>query len=244
LEISQQQYILNRLPIGMVMLDRDHRIVSFSGTAAAVLGTERLREGLGKTIQSVHSEHSRSKIEWLLQQSHNEGASGYASMLINVPDTVLQLRMIQLHDADGISGYCLILYDITDLTSHPAQEEPAGGGKPVGRSLFKLPVSMHGQRIALLDIDEVAFLRAEGHHTQVCAVGKHYFCNLSLSQLASRLPQDRFIRVHRSYIINLAHASAVLRHDEQFVITMAGNTEEKIPVSRINVPHLRQLLGV
>ncbi len=241
--MSQQQHILNRLPIGLVMLDRDHRVLSFSGTAEAVLGAERLRGSLGKTIQSVHSEHSRSKIDWLLQQSHNEGASGYASMLINVPDTVLQLRMIRLHDADGISGYCLILYDITDLTSHPPNREPAGGGSPAGRSLFKLPVSMHG-RIALLDIDEVAFLRAEGHHTQVCADGKHYFCNLSLSQLEPRLPQDRFVRVHRSYIINLAHASAVLRHDEQFVISMAGNTEEKIPVSRANVPHLRQVLGV
>lgn len=241
--MSQKQYILNRLPIGLVMLDRNHRVVSFSGTAAAILGAERLRESLGKAIQSVHSEHSRSKIDWLLQQSHNEDASGYASMLINVPDTVLQLRMIQLSDANGISGYCLMLYDITDLTSHPAQEEPAGGKSPAGRCLFKLPVSMHG-RIALLDIGEVVFLRAEGHHTQVCADGRHYFCNLSLSQLESRLPQDRFVRVHRSYIINLAHASAVLRHDEQFVISMAGNTEEKIPVSRINVPRLRQLLGV
>ncbi len=241
--MSQQQDILNRLPIGMVMLDRDHRVVSFSGTAAAVLGTERLRESLGKTIQSVHSEHSRSKIEWLLQQSHNEDASGYASMLINVPDTVLQLRMIQLHDAKGIGGYCLILCDITDLTSHPAVQEPPGGKSPAGRRLFKLPVSMHG-RIALLDLGEVAFLRADGHYTLACANGKHYFCSLSLSQLESRLPQDCFVRVHRSYIINLAHACAVLRHDEQFVISMAGNTEEKIPVSRVNVPHLRRLLGV
>lgn len=241
--MSQKQYILNRLPIGLVMLDRDHRVVSFSGTAAAILDAQRLRESLGKTIQSVHSEHSRSKIDWLLQQSREEGASGYASMLINVPDRVLQLRMIQLQDAYGISGYCLILYDITDLTSHPVEQEPAGGESSAGRRLFKLPVSMH-DRIALLDIGEVAFLRAEGHHTQVCAGGKHYFCSLSLSQLESRLPQDRFVRVHRSYIINLAQASAVLRQDEQFVISMAGNTEEKIPVSRINVPHLRQLLGV
>lgn len=241
--MSQKQYILNRLPIGLVMLDRDHRVTSFSGTAAAILGTERLRESLGKTIQSVHPEHSRSKIDWLLQQSDSDGASGYASMLINVPDTVLQLRMIRLQDADGISGYCLMLYDITDLTSQPAKDEPAGGEIPAGRSLFKLPVAMQG-RIALLDIGEVAFLRAEGHHTQVCVEGKHYFCNLSLSQLASRLPQDRFVRVHRSYIINLAHASAVLRHDEQFVISMAGKVEEKVPVSRGNVPRLRQLLGV
>jgi LytTR family transcriptional regulator, CO-responsive transcriptional regulator RcoM len=241
--MSQQQYILNRLPIGLVMLDRECHVVSFSGAAGAVFGAERLRESLGKTIQSVHPEHSHSKIEWLLEQSRHEDASGYASMLINVPDTVLQLRMIQLHDADGVSGYCLILYDITDLTSHPATGAAAATGSPPGRHLFKLPVSMQGS-IALLDIDEVVFLRAEGHHTQVCAGGKHYFCSMSLSQLESRLPQDRFLRVHRSYVINLAHACAVLRHDDQFEISMAGSAEEKIPVSRINVPRLRELLGV
>ncbi len=240
---SQQQYILNRLPIGLVMLDRDCRVLSFSGTAATVFGADHLRDSLGKTIHSIHPEHSHSKIEWLLQQSKHEDAAGYASMLINVPDTILQLRVVQLHDGNGVCGYSLILYDITDLTSHPAEEEPAHGEEPTARSLFKLPVSMNG-RIALLDIAEVAFLRAEGHHTQVCADGKHHFCNLSLSQLESRLPKDRFVRVHRSYIINLAHASAVLRHDEQFAISMAGNTEEKIPVSRVNAPRLRQLLGV
>lgn len=241
--MSQQQYILNKLPIGLVMLDCDCRVLSFSSTAAAVFGAERLSESLGKSIQSLHHEHSHSKIEWLLQQSRNENASSYASMLINVPDMVLQLRIVQLHDANGVSGYCLILYDITDLTLLPPQEDPMGAEAHCCRSLLKLPVSMHG-RIALLDIDDVVFLRAEGHYTQISADGEHYFCNISLSHLESRLPQDRFLRVHRSYIINLAHASAVLRQDEQFVIIMAGKTEEKVPVSRGNVPRLRQLLGV
>lgn len=241
--MSQQQYILNRLPIGLVMLDREFRVQSFSGAAVETLGADRLRESLGKPIQSVHPKHSQDKIDWLLKQSQNEGSSGYASMLINVPDKILQLRMVQLGDGNDVSGYCLILYDITDFTSLPATETSAGGDQSVGRSLFKVPVAVHG-RIALLDINEVAFLRAEGHHTQVCSEGKHYFCNMSLSQLESRLPPDRFVRVHRSYIINLAHADAVLRHDEQFVISMAGGTEEQIPVSRGNVPRLRELLGV
>lgn len=241
--MSQQQYILNRLPIGLITLDRDCRVVSYSGAAESVFGTERLRQSLGSTIQSLHPGHSHSKIDWLLRQSQSEDASGYASMLINVPNTILQLRMVQLHDAQGISGYCLILYDITELTSRPIQEKAPSADSGSERSFFKLPVSVHG-RIALLDISDVAFLRAEGHHTNVAAEGRHYFCSLSLSQLESRLPPDRFLRVHRSYIINLAHASAVQRQDDQFVITMAGKIEERIPVSRGNVPRLRGLLGV
>lgn len=241
--MSQQQYILNRLPIGLVMMDSEYRVTSFSETASAILGLERLMCNLGKTIQSTHKERSHSKIEWLLQQSRHEKTSGYASMLINVPDMILQLRISQLHDANGISGYCLILYDITELTSPPAPQGQTQEQKSALRSLLKIPVSMHG-RIALLDIEEVASLRAEGHYTQVSSAGVQYFCNMSLSQLESRLPPEHFQRVHRSYIINIAHATAVVREDEQFVIIMAGNIEGKIPVSRGHLPRLRELLGV
>ncbi|MBI4987001.1 MAG: LytTR family transcriptional regulator DNA-binding domain-containing protein [Rhodocyclales bacterium] len=241
--MRQQQYILNRLPIGIVILDREQRVLSFSGAAAAIFGNERMRASLGQTIQATHPEHSRSKIDWLLEQSREEGTTGYASMLINVPDRVLQLRMVQLGDGAETNGYCLILYDITDLTSRPAATEAPAGEDAACRSLYKLPVSLAG-RIALLDIGDVAFLRADGHYTEVCAGGKHYFCSLSLSQLESRLPGERFVRVHRSYIINLAHASAVSRRDEQFAISIAGDCGHEIPVSRVNAPRLRELLGV
>jgi LytTR family transcriptional regulator, CO-responsive transcriptional regulator RcoM len=240
--MNQQQYILNRLPVGLVMLDSECRVTSYSETAGEIFGIERMQEAIGRTIQSLHPEHSRSKIEWLLTQASKDDASDYASMLINVPDTILQLRVVQLRNGNRIEGYCLVLYDITELTSHPAPNTvDADGQLTTGRSFFKLPVSMRG-KIALLDISCVAFLHADGHHTQVHAEGKNYFCSLSLSQLESRLPQDRFVRVHRSYVVNLAHANAVLRQDDQFVLTMAGNFE--IPVSRSNAPHLRSLLGV
>lgn len=241
--MSQQQYILNRLPIGLVTMDCDYRVTSFSETASAILGSERLRENLGKTIQSMHHENSRSKIEWLLQQSRSEKTAGYASMLINVPDMILQLRISQLHDANGISGYCLILYDITELTSPPPPQGQTQEETAAVRRLLKIPVSMHG-RIALLDIEDVTSLRAEGHYTQVSSAGVQYFCSMSLNQLESRLPPERFQRVHRSYIINIAHATAVVRDSEQFVIIMAGNVEGKIPVSRGHLSRMRELLGV
>lgn len=238
----QQQYILNRLPIGIVMLDEEARVTSFSGTAEALFGEQRMREALGNTIQSTHPEHSRSKIDWLLQQSRQEGSSGYASMLINVPDRVLQLRMVQLGDGRQPTGYCLILYDLTDLTSRPVQVETTPAGQE-RQQLYKLPVSQQG-RIALLDIADVAFLRADGHYTEVCAGGKHYFCSLSLSQLETRLPAGRFVRVHRSYIVNLSHAGAVSRQDEHLAIAIVGDCGHEIPVSRGNVQRVRELLGV
>lgn len=242
LAVSTLQYVLNHLPIGMVTLSRDFRIQNFGGAADRFFGKERLQSAIGQSIHSIHAGHTRSKIDWLLQSASADGASGFASMLINVPDTILQLRIIRLRDANGISGYSLILYDITDLASKPAEDRAKiEGDAPVGR-FVKLPVVSQGQ-IALLDIKDVAFLHADGHYTQACANGKLYFCNLALSQVEPRLPAERFVRVHRSYVVNLDFIESVKRTDDQFLLLMLG-TEEKIPVSRSNVPRIRELLGV
>lgn len=235
--VDQRQYVLNRLPIGIVILDAEYRVVSYSGSAEAILGKENLRKSLGKSIQSIHPEHSRAKVEWLISQAREDESSEYASMLINVPDTVLQLRVLQLNDADASSGYCLILYDITDLTSLPTDTASSG------RSLSKIPISTKG-RIALIDVEQITLLRANGHYTDVCVKGKHYFCGISLSQLEARLNPDEYIRVHRSFIVNLAHAEGIDRHNDQFFITMNGTCLHEIPVSRGHATRFRELLGV
>ncbi len=234
--VHQRQYILNRLPIGIVILDAQYRVVSYSGSAESILGEGRLRMALGKSIQSLHPEHSRAKVEWLLGQAREDESSEYASMLINVPNTVLQLRVVQLNDTDVDSGYCLILYDITGLTS-PMDTTPSG------RSLVKIPILTDG-RIALIDADQITVLRANGHHTDVCVNGMHYFCGISLSQLEMRLNPDDYVRVHRSFIVNLAHAEGVDRHNDQLFLMMNGSCVHEIPVSRGHAARIRELLGV
>ena len=234
--VQQRQYVLNRLPIGIVILDAQYRVVSYSGSAESIFGEGRLRKAIGRSIQSIHPEHSRAKVEWLLAQARQDDSSDYASMLINVPNTILQLRVVQLQDSDDSCGYCLILYDITGLTS-PIDTTSSG------RGLAKIPISTDG-RIALIDADQITILRANGHYTDVCVNGKHFFCGISLSQLESRLNPDDYVRVHRSFIVNLAHAEGVERHNDQLFLTMNGSCVHEIPVSRGHAARIRELLGV
>lgn len=235
------QYALNRLPIGLVTLDGHGRVLGYSGTAAALLGGARLRESVGKSVLAIHSPAAAGKVEWLLRQARHEGASGFASTLVCTPEKVLQLRVIGLDPAGGLEGYCLLVYDVTGVTSLPAAA--AERGDEAGRALVKLPVSTAG-RIALLDVDRVSVLEALGHCTAVYVDGERHVCNSSLGQLEPRLPGGRFVRVHRSFLVNLARASAVRRRDEQVVIVMEDDLTREIPVSRPHVPRLRQLLGI
>jgi LytTR family transcriptional regulator, CO-responsive transcriptional regulator RcoM len=240
--VLQQGYILNRLPLGTVTLDAEGRVVSFNTTAASILGEAELCRAVGKGIFAVHSQDARGKIEWLLRQADTDGELGAASMIIDMPGKVLQLRVARLKDGRSGHGYCLIFYDITGTPAASCETAPGRAEAPECRPFFKLPVSMK-DRVALLDIDQVAFLRAEGHYSQVHTSTERYFCNLPLAQLEPRLP-ERFVRVHRSYIVNIARASGVSNRDNQLVIATEGEPGHEIPVSRNNVPRLRHLLGV
>ncbi len=234
---NPNQYLLNRLPLGIVVLDADYRVVSYSGEVAKIFGSANMKNSVGKTIQSIHPEHSRSKIEWLISQAGDDQSSEYASMLISVPDTILQLRVVRLGSTGADAGFCLILYDITDLTSLPVD---TGSNR---RSLVKIPISTQG-RISLIGIEQVTLLRANGHYTDVCVDGSHHLCGIPLSELEARLDPDEYVRIHRSFIINVARAESIDRDHGQYFITMSGACTHAIPVSRGHVARLRELLGV
>jgi DNA-binding LytR/AlgR family response regulator len=242
--VLQQGYILNRLPVGAITLDAQYRIVSFDDVAAKLLGENALREAAGKEICSIHSPSARAKIEWLLRQAQTGMEACAASMIVDIPGKVLQLRVAAMRDCQGNPSYCLILYDITSLMPTAANaSQTAGDALPQPpRPFFKVPVSMK-DRVVLLDVDQVAFLRAEGHYSHVHTADKAFFCNLPLSQLEARLP-ERFVRVHRSYIVNIARASGVSNRDNQLMIAIDGEPAHEIPVSRSNAARLRQILGV
>lgn len=241
--MPQQQYILNRLHIGLILLDPEFRVCSYNRAAATMLGEDRLCNNLGQPIQSMHSPQASAKIDWLLQQARGDAQPSSASMLINLPDTVLQLRVTELRNDRETTGYALVVYDITELDTGPHMAEDAVHENAAAQPLLKLPVSLNGKTL-LLDVEQICFVRAEGHYTRVHSSGQSYFCSLSLSQIEPRLPHERFLRVHRSYIINLARAHAICRDSDHLVISIEGDATHDIPVSRGNMAELRKRLGV
>ena len=146
-----------------------------------------------------------------------------------------------------IFGLALLvaLPDQTAAAGAPAAEakpQPAAKAGQPGR-LARLPVEQNKTTL-LLDPDQIVSIQAEAHYTQVSDGAETYFCSLSLSELEARLDPAVFLRVHRSHIINLRHARAVEKHREQAVVRLRGRAGASVPVSRRNVPRLREALGL
>jgi LytTR family transcriptional regulator, CO-responsive transcriptional regulator RcoM len=53
-----------------------------------------------------------------------------------------------------------------------------------------------------------------------------------------------FLRIHRSYIINLSQVNEILRDDGRMSLRMAGPESVEIPVSRTSTAALLDQLGL
>jgi two-component system LytT family response regulator len=57
--------------------------------------------------------------------------------------------------------------------------------------------------------DEITWIEADDYYAAVHALGRRHLVRESLSSLEARLDRTRFVRVHRSAIVNLAHVREV-----------------------------------
>src|SRR5438552_1719264 len=81
--------------------------------------------------------------------------------------------------------------------------------RPVSaREPRKIPV-VAGGRTELIDQEQVHYVQAEGDYSRVHTYDRSYLSTASLRELEAALPPERFVRIHRSYLVNLAKVTSV-----------------------------------
>jgi two-component system response regulator LytT len=116
--------------------------------------------------------------------------------------------------------------------------DAAAEGKPVE----KIPV-VAGGRTELIDYDAIHYVQADGDYSRVHTYDRSYLCTASLGELEETLPGNRFSRIHRSYLVNLAKVAAVKRAGPdriRLALDDAGHTE--LDVARRQSRQLRERL--
>jgi hypothetical protein len=231
------EYRLQRLPLGVAMLDRDRRVRAVNGAIQNLLGgaDENI---LGVDILDLHPPEARAKVGWLIASA---GASPLgASVIVATRMGNFLARAIALAAGPGPdeAATLLMFFMLGDLTGAPEPEpEP-------GAFLMKLPIQKGmGDVTALVDIDQVAALSAQGHYSEALALDFTAFCPRALATLEARLDPALFVRVHRRHIVNLSHVRAAERVDGAWFLRMADKAATRIPVGRRQVERLRKLLA-
>jgi hypothetical protein len=231
------EYRLQHLPLGLVMLDRDRRVRAASGAVRNLLGAGG-DDIFGVDILELHPPQARAKVGWLIASAGDTPLG--ASMIVATRMGNLLARAIALATGPTAeaASTCLMFFMLGDLAGAPETDvEPESW-------LLKLPIQKGmGDVTALIDIDEVAALSAQGHYSEALTVNFAAFCPRSLAALAARLDPVLFVRVHRRHIVNLSHVRAAERVDGAWFLRMADKSGALIPVGRRQVERLRKLLA-
>ena len=98
-----------------------------------------------------------------------------------------------------------------------------------------------GSQVHVIPVDEVDFVEARDDAVAIHASGRAPVKAQRLTSLAERLDPDRFIRVHRSYLVNVDRIARIELYakDSRIAILSDGT---QIPVSRSGYARLRELL--
>lgn len=87
----------------------------------------------------------------------------------------------------------------------------------------------------------IHFLEAQGSYTLIHTDGDNVLTSLPLASFSPALP-DTFIRVHRSFIVNIRHIHSVFRRESRLFLQLEQEGSQAIPVSRRRERAIRAIL--
>jgi two-component system LytT family response regulator len=102
-----------------------------------------------------------------------------------------------------------------------------------------------GSTYVVFDTDRVAAILARDHYASIFVDGQEVLSDDSLERLMGRLDDARFIRVHRSAILNVGFVRE-LHHegDRKYVALLSDPTGTRVPISRDRLDEVKRRVGV
>jgi DNA-binding LytR/AlgR family response regulator len=82
-----------------------------------------------------------------------------------------------------------------------------------------------------VDLDRIDWIRAEGEYVRLMVGEDSYLHREPIASILTRLDEERFVRIHRSYIVNREKLTTIRRRATGSYEVLLGESE-KIPVGR------------
>jgi two-component system LytT family response regulator len=114
--------------------------------------------------------------------------------------------------------------------------EAALRNKPLERVLIR-----DGSRVHVIAAEKIDFIEAQDDYVQISAGGKAYLKNQRLSELESQLDPNAFLRIHRSYILNIESISRIEQTGKDSHTAILKD-DTRIPISRSGYQKVRKLV--
>ncbi|OJU26546.1 MAG: DNA-binding response regulator [Sphingobacteriales bacterium 41-5] len=104
-------------------------------------------------------------------------------------------------------------------------------------------VVKNGSKIKIIPVQEVLYLEAADDFVKIFTKDGYYLKNKTMAFFESFLPQDMFVRSHRSFIVNIGEITRIDPYEKDGHVAVLKNGA-KINVSRNGYGKLRDVLGL
>jgi hypothetical protein len=81
------------------------------------------------------------------------------------------------------------------------------------------------QKIKIIPVNDIVYLRSEGDYVMIISNDGKYLKEQTMKYFESHLPKSLFVRVHRSYIVNIEYISAIESYGKQNQQALLKNGE-------------------
>jgi two-component system LytT family response regulator len=127
-----------------------------------------------------------------------------------------------------------LLVDLARLTRHLKQDP------------FKHRMAVKsGSKYVVFEPSQVSALVAKDHYAVILVGDRELLADDSLDDLSARLDPDKFLRIHRSAVVNLDYLRELENEgDRKYKAVLSDARKTRLPVSRERLEELKIRLGL
>jgi DNA-binding LytR/AlgR family response regulator len=99
-----------------------------------------------------------------------------------------------------------------------------------------------GTRLKIIPLETIMYIQSDGDYISIRTSEGRYLKEQTMKYTEDILPSSHFLRIHRSYIINLTYISRIEREGDRQSIILSNN--EKIKISAARYQALKRWLDI
>lgn len=123
----------------------------------------------------------------------------------------------------------------------PPAAELSAAARPPQQYLQRIVVK-DGARVHIIPVERLDYAEAQDDYVSLHSQGKSHLKQQTISSLESALDPERFVRIHRSIIVNLERVAKIEPYAKDSRVAVLSDGTQ-LPVSRAGYDRLKILLG-
>ena len=111
---------------------------------------------------------------------------------------------------------------------------------PRGKYLERI-TAKDASRVFVIPLDKLDYIEAQDDYVSLKSEGKTFLKHQTISSLQSRLDPARFVRIHRSYLVNVDRVKKIEPYTKDSKVLILSD-QTRLPVSRTGYVRLKRVL--